>query len=266
MDKKIEQVLREINAQYVKGAEEYCHAVAGKNRTEDKSEDGLKLDFKIQKIQKTDNIKLESDDEIDTHENDRKLKAERKNHNTISRQTEKEEKGGKETRINNRKEDKGKKGVNEENITQKHSIGKPMDVELEREMRNINEVRIKKQQEIVVSNDNDKTNKENVNNKVREEDVTQRQSTGKQIEKNMEWQMRNINGEHIEKQQERLSGENDQRSLADGIEKEEKKEKDEKTEEKNVSNKESQENRETNNQTRKIIEKEKQTNKKYRMK
>ena len=141
-----------------------------------------------------------------------------------------------------------------------------MDVELEREMRNINEVRIKKQQEIVVSNDNDKTNKENVNNKVRQEDVTQRQSTGKQIEKNMEWQMRNINGEHIEKQQERLSGENDKRSLADGIEKEEKKEKDEKTEEKNVSNKESQENRETNNQTRKIIEKEKQTNKKYRMK
>ena len=45
-----------------------------------------------------------------------------------------------------------------------------MDVEIEREMRNINEVRIKKQQEIVVSNDNDKTNKENVNTKVREED------------------------------------------------------------------------------------------------
>ena len=62
MDKKIEQVLRETNAQYVKGVEEYCHAVAGKKRAEDKSEDGLKLDFKIQKIQKTDNIKLESDD------------------------------------------------------------------------------------------------------------------------------------------------------------------------------------------------------------
>ena len=44
----------------------------------------------------------------------------------------------------------------------------------------------------------------------------------------MEWQMRNINGEHIEKQEERLSDENDKRRLADGIEKEEKKEKDEK--------------------------------------
>ena len=44
-------------------------------------------------------------------------------------------------------------------------------MEIEREMRNINELRIKKQQEIVVSNDNDKTNKENVNTKVREEDV-----------------------------------------------------------------------------------------------
>ena len=28
MDKKIEQVLREISSQYVEGAEEYCHAVA----------------------------------------------------------------------------------------------------------------------------------------------------------------------------------------------------------------------------------------------
>ena len=37
MDKKIGQVLREISAQYVEGAEEYCHAVAGKNRTEIKS-------------------------------------------------------------------------------------------------------------------------------------------------------------------------------------------------------------------------------------
>ena len=50
-------------------------------------------------------------------------------------------------------------------------------------MRNINEEHIEKQQENVVSNDNDKTNKENANNKVREEDVTQRQSTGKQIRK-----------------------------------------------------------------------------------
>ena len=41
-----------------------------KEQTEDKSEGNLKLDFKIQKIEKTDNIKLESDDEIDTHEND----------------------------------------------------------------------------------------------------------------------------------------------------------------------------------------------------
>ena len=41
-----------------------------KEQTEDKSEGSLKLDFKIQKIEKTDNIKLESDDEIDTHEND----------------------------------------------------------------------------------------------------------------------------------------------------------------------------------------------------
>ena len=69
-------------------------------------------------------------------------------------------------------------------------------------MRNINEEHIEKQQENVVSNDNDKTNKENVNNKVREKDATKRQLTGKQIEKKMEWQMRNINEEHIEKQQE----------------------------------------------------------------
>ena len=41
-----------------------------KEQTEGKSEGSLKLDFKIQKIEKTDNIKLESDDEIDTHEND----------------------------------------------------------------------------------------------------------------------------------------------------------------------------------------------------
>ena len=60
-----------------------------------------------------------------------------------------------------------------------------MDEELEREMRNINEEHIEKQQENVVSNDNDTANKENVNNKVREEDATQRQSTGKQIEKKM---------------------------------------------------------------------------------
>ena len=46
-------------------------------------------------------------------------------------------------------------------------------------MRNINE-------ENIVSNDNDKTNEKYVNNKVREEDVTQRQLTGKQIEKKME--------------------------------------------------------------------------------
>ena len=174
MDKKIEQVLREISVQYVEGAEEYCQAVAGKNRTEDTSEDSLKLDFKIQKIEKTDYIKLESDDEIDTQENDQKLKEEGKNHYTNGRQTKKEEKGEKETTRNNREEDKGKKGVMEEDITQKHSIGKPIDGELEREMRNINEERIEKQQENVVSNDNDKTNKENVNTKVREEDATQR--------------------------------------------------------------------------------------------
>ena len=41
-------------------------------------------------------------------------------------------------------------------------------------MRNINEEHIEKQQENVVSNDNDKTNKENVNNKVREKDATKR--------------------------------------------------------------------------------------------
>ena len=41
-------------------------------------------------------------------------------------------------------------------------------------MRNINEEHIEKQQENVVSNDNDKANKENLNNKVREEDATQR--------------------------------------------------------------------------------------------
>ena len=46
-------------------------------------------------------------------------------------------------------------------------------------MRNINE-------ENIVSNDNDKTNEKYVNNKVREEDVTQRQLTGKQIEEKME--------------------------------------------------------------------------------
>ena len=172
-DKKTEQVLREISAQYVEGAEEYFHTIARKNRTEDKSEDSLKLDFKIQKIEKTDNIKLESDNEIDTHENDRKLKEERKIV-TNGRQTEKEEKEEEEATINNREEDKGKKGVNEENITQKHSIGKPIEVELERKMRNINEEHIEKQQENVVSNDNDKANKENLNNKVREEDATQR--------------------------------------------------------------------------------------------
>ena len=114
MDKKIQQVLREISTQYVESAEEYCQAVAGKNRTEDTSEDSLKLDFKIQKIEKTDYIKLESDDEIDTQENDQKLKEEGKNHNTNGRQTGKEEKGEKETTINNREEDKGKKGVIEE--------------------------------------------------------------------------------------------------------------------------------------------------------
>ena len=53
MDKKTEQVLREISAQYVEGAEEYCHTVARKNRTKDNCEDSLKLDFKIQKIEKT---------------------------------------------------------------------------------------------------------------------------------------------------------------------------------------------------------------------
>ena len=53
-------------------------------------------------------------------------------------------------------------------------------------MRNINEEHIEKQQENVVSNDNYKTNKENVNNNVRKEDATERQSTGKQIEKKTE--------------------------------------------------------------------------------
>ena len=122
MDKKIEQLLREISAQYVEGAEEYCQAVAGRNRTEETSKDSLKLDFKIQKIEKTDYIKLESDDETDTQENDQKLKEEGKSHYTNGRQTKKEEKGEKETTINNREEDKGKKGVMEEDITQKHSI------------------------------------------------------------------------------------------------------------------------------------------------
>ena len=150
--------------------------------------------------------------------------------------------------------------MREEDITQKHSIGKPIDEELEREMRNINEEHIEKEQENVVSSDNDKTNKENVNKKVSEEDATQRQSTGKQKEKKIEQEMRKINEGHIEKQQEKLSDENDKRSKADSIEKEEQKEKDEKTEENNVTNKELQENRETNNQTRKIIEEEK-TNK-----
>ena len=93
INKKIEQVLREISAQYVEGAEEYCQAVAGNNRTEDTSEDSLKLNFKIPKIEKTDYIKLESDDEIDTQENDQKLKEEGKNHNTNGRQTEKKRKG-----------------------------------------------------------------------------------------------------------------------------------------------------------------------------
>ena len=60
-----------------------------------------------------------------------------------------------------------------------------------------------------------------MNNKIREEDATQRQSTGKQIEKKIEWQTRNINEEHIEKQQEKLSDEKDKRSKADGTEKEE---------------------------------------------
>ena len=36
-----------------------------------------------------------------------------------------------------------------------------------------------------------------VNKKVREEDATQRKSTGKQIEKKIEWEMRNINEEDI---------------------------------------------------------------------
>ena len=78
--------------------------------------------------------------------------------------------------------------------------------------------------------------------------------------------MRNINEEHIEKQQKKLSDENDKRCKADGIKNEEQKEKDEKTEEKDVSNKESQENSETSNQTRKRIEEEKQINKKHRIK
>ena len=73
-------------------------------------------------------------------------------------------------------------------------------------MRNINEEHIEKQQENVVSNDNDKTNKENVNKKVREEDATQRQSTGKQIEKKTEWEMRNINEEHIRRTTRRGEG------------------------------------------------------------
>ena len=102
IDKKIEQVLREINAQYVEGAEYYFQVVAGKNRTEGTSEDSLKLNFKIQNIEKTDYIKLESNNEIDTHENDRKLKEGGKNHDTNGRQTEKEEKGRMETIINNR--------------------------------------------------------------------------------------------------------------------------------------------------------------------
>ena len=51
-DKKIEQVLREISAQYVESAKEYCQAVAGKNRTEDRSEDRLKLDFKNKRLKK----------------------------------------------------------------------------------------------------------------------------------------------------------------------------------------------------------------------
>ena len=92
-----------------------------------------------------------------------------------------------------------------------------MDEELKRGMRNINQEHIEKQQENVVSNDNDKTNKENANNKVREEDATQRQSTGKQIKKKIEWQTRNITEEHIEKQQEKLSDEKDKRSKTDGI-------------------------------------------------
>ena len=50
MDKKIQQVLREISTRYVESAEEYCQAATGNNRTEDTSEDSLKLDFKIQKI------------------------------------------------------------------------------------------------------------------------------------------------------------------------------------------------------------------------
>ena len=73
-------------------------------------------------------------------------------------------------------------------------------------MRNINEEHIEKQQENVVSNDNDKTNKENVNKKVREEDATQRQSTGKQIEKKTEWEMRNINDEDIRRTTRGLDG------------------------------------------------------------
>ena len=73
-----------------------------------------------------------------------KTKRGTKNHNKNGRQTEKEEKAEKEKMKNNREEDKGKKGVDEENITQKYSIGKPIDVKLEREMRNINEVYIEK--------------------------------------------------------------------------------------------------------------------------
>ena len=65
-------------------------------------------------MKKTDYIKLESGDKIDTQENGQKLKEEGKNHNTKGKETEKEEKWEKETTINNREEDKGKKGVIEE--------------------------------------------------------------------------------------------------------------------------------------------------------
>ena len=83
----------------------------GKNRKEDTSENSLKLDFNTQKIEKRDYIRLESDDENDTQENDWKLKEEGKNRNSKGRQTEKEEKGEKETTISNSEEGKGKKGV-----------------------------------------------------------------------------------------------------------------------------------------------------------
>ena len=73
-----------------------------------------------------------------------KTKRGTKNHNTNGRHTAKEENAEKEKTKNNREEDKGKKGVDEENIRQKYSIGKSIAVKLEREMRNINEEHIEK--------------------------------------------------------------------------------------------------------------------------